>query len=587
MENSDDLLKFSNRSNNPILNTELEPYKVIISDDDIDIHQLTKIVLKDFTFEDRSLCFISGYSGEETKQLIASNPDTALILLDVVMETDDAGLNVIKFIREELNNPFVRIILRTGQPGQAPERHVITEYDISDYKEKTELTAQKLFTVVTSSLRTYRDLKTIDKNRKGLERIIKASSNLFEIHSFKEFTSGLLTQMISLLQLDEDSLYIQSAGLAIAKNPKNKELKIIAATGNFEKYIGKHIKDMREERIFEYIDKSISTKKSIFKDDIYIGYFETNKGLKNIIYLQGKKTLTELDRNLISIFSTNVGIAFENIHLNDEIKRYNLELEKRISEKTKELEHKNKIFMAGLEMARKVQQSIIPKENDFPKNKNMRFAYRYISLESVGGDLYDIIHIQENLYGFLIADVAGHGISAALITTMVKAIFNSLSRQYTDTSKICDKANKELCRLISNSKSFLTAYYCIIDTTTNTLYYTNSGHPPALLYSSQGNNVKRLDTKGSILGAYEDSTFEMKNLKLKKGDKILLFTDGIIEARNKSNELYGYKRLETLVSNNYHLSIDDLLDKIIQDVNLFSENRPQDDDIAMLYIEIE
>ena len=96
------------------------------------------------------------------------------------METDDAGLKVARWIRQDLKNPFVRIILRTGQPGKAPERDVIIDYDINEYKEKTELTVQKLFTTITSALRSYRDLRIIEKNRYGLEQIIKASACLFE-----------------------------------------------------------------------------------------------------------------------------------------------------------------------------------------------------------------------------------------------------------------------------------------------------------------------------------------------------------------------------------------------------------------------
>lgn len=138
-------------------------WKVMLVDDEHEIHNITRLSLEDFVFEDKPLTFISAYSGQEARQLIQTHNDTALILLDVVMETDNAGLEVVKYIREELGNHFVRIVLRTGQPGQAPEQKVIVNYDINDYKAKTELTTQKLFTTVITALRAYRHLTTIER----------------------------------------------------------------------------------------------------------------------------------------------------------------------------------------------------------------------------------------------------------------------------------------------------------------------------------------------------------------------------------------------------------------------------------------
>jgi len=138
-------------------------WKVLIVDDEPAIHRATHIALKDFTFEGKGLNIISAYSGKTAKQLIAENLDIAFVLLDVVMESNDAGLQVVQYIREELQNRLVRIILRTGQPGDAPEESVILKYDINDYKLKVELTRQKLLTTIISALRSYRDLKIIEQ----------------------------------------------------------------------------------------------------------------------------------------------------------------------------------------------------------------------------------------------------------------------------------------------------------------------------------------------------------------------------------------------------------------------------------------
>src|SRR5438045_6147767 len=118
------------------------PWKVLIVDDEPEVHNVTRLVLSNFRFEERPLKFLSAYSGREAVELLAAQPDVAVMLLDVVMESDQAGLDVVKRVRSELANPFVRIVLRTGQPGQAPEHHVIANYDINDYKDQTEHTSQ-------------------------------------------------------------------------------------------------------------------------------------------------------------------------------------------------------------------------------------------------------------------------------------------------------------------------------------------------------------------------------------------------------------------------------------------------------------
>jgi len=151
-------------------------WKILIVDDEIEIHNITKLALKEFTFENKLIKFISAYSGKEAKEMIQANPDIALILLDVVMETEEAGLEVVKYIRDILDNQIVRIILRTGQPGQVPEDVVIVSYDINDYKTKTELTNKKLFTTVVTALRAFRSLTQIEASKSELEKIAAASA---------------------------------------------------------------------------------------------------------------------------------------------------------------------------------------------------------------------------------------------------------------------------------------------------------------------------------------------------------------------------------------------------------------------------
>ena len=292
-------------------------WKIIIADDENDVHEITRIVLDDFTFEDRGLEFLSAYSGEETLRLLADHPDTAVILLDVVMETDDAGLEVARRIRQEHGNQFIRIILRTGHPGKAPENKVITEYDINGYKEKTELTAQKLFSTVTAALRAYRDLRIIEQNRRGLEQIIESSADLFQIQSRQKFAQGVLTQLLSILRLDGSSIFIQDAAYSAALD--GDDFIIFAATGMFEALLGRPVNESIPESAWQLMERAVRERRSLFLDDAYVGFFATQKGSRHLLYLNGCKNLTEMDIGLIRIFSTNISVALENLDLNQEI----------------------------------------------------------------------------------------------------------------------------------------------------------------------------------------------------------------------------------------------------------------------------
>ncbi len=145
-----------------------ERWKILVVDDERQVHEVTRLALKNFKFEDKPLEIISAYSGQEAQAILTQHPDTAVLLLDVVMETKYAGLDLVKHIRESLNNLFVRIILRTGQPGEAPEISIIKDYDINDYKTKTELTQQKLFSSLVTAIRAYRDIVTVEDARQEI-----------------------------------------------------------------------------------------------------------------------------------------------------------------------------------------------------------------------------------------------------------------------------------------------------------------------------------------------------------------------------------------------------------------------------------
>ncbi|MCA1928269.1 PP2C family protein-serine/threonine phosphatase [Rheinheimera sp.] len=171
-------------------------WTVLIVDDEPEIHQITLMALRDFSFMQHKLHFVSAYSAAEARHILANNKDIVLILLDIVMESDDAGLVLVRYIREQLQNQLVRIILRTGQPGQAPEHRVVLDYDINDYRAKTELTVQRLTTSVVSALRSYIAIRQLADLNDHLEQQIKTRTEQLQTtnqqlqHSLAELEAG-------------------------------------------------------------------------------------------------------------------------------------------------------------------------------------------------------------------------------------------------------------------------------------------------------------------------------------------------------------------------------------------------------------
>ena len=314
-------LDFLSEDSKPKLKTK-ENYKIMIADDYDEIHVITKMMLKDFEFEGKGLEFIDTYTGEDTIKALEKNPDTAVLFLDVVMEDNHSGLNVVEVLRGRLDNKMTRIVLRTGQPGQAPEETVIRDYDINDYRLKTEMTAKRLYTTLYSALRNYRDLYQINTHKNGLKKIIKTSANLFEHNSLNEFLTSILVQLSNFQKNNPEMVYIRDdvdkeGGFVTIE--KNKKATIVAATGKFKSYIGKDIDLVSELK--EVVDKiKYSDKpeeKIIFVDSGFIIKNNAKNSFNNYIYIEGNNDIYDFD--LIHLFLTNYSVALDNYILNNTI----------------------------------------------------------------------------------------------------------------------------------------------------------------------------------------------------------------------------------------------------------------------------
>ena len=303
------------------ISEDLGSWKILIVDDEIEVHTVTKLALRDFSLNGKGLEFVSVYSGEEAKAYFREHNDVAVVLLDVVMESDDAGLKVADYIRNDLDNHFTRIILRTGQPGQAPEKDVIINYDINDYKSKTELTAQKLFTVIIAALRSYRDIIVIEENRAGLEKIIDASVNLFSSNSLEKFMQGIIQQLASILGCAKDAAYITTAVAATpdtAPRPNNSldpnELYVFAGNGEYAKKEGKLLRDAVSPEEYEICKKAMQQREIVYAKDHVAAFCNSKTHHGALLYLTGlPRRIGENDKHLVRRFSNSVQLAFDNV----------------------------------------------------------------------------------------------------------------------------------------------------------------------------------------------------------------------------------------------------------------------------------
>lgn len=292
------------------------PYKILIADDDDEVHKVSKLMLKDFEFEGRGVEILHSYSGEETLKICKENLDIAILFLDVVMENNHSGLKVVETLRKDYNNTLIRIILRTGQPGEAPEDEIIKKYDINDYRLKTELTMRRFHTTLYTALRNYRDLVNIEKHRRGLQKIIEAASRLFAHNSLEDFLQSILEEMSNFQQDNYPMVYIREKGLKPSNGfasvrQKNQHI-VVSATGKYKPYVGEYIDKLPNyEEIHQVIEQSDKDDNSIFRlNSGFIVKSPRHSNTNNYIFIEGSQEVFDFD--LIEFFLTNFSTALDN-----------------------------------------------------------------------------------------------------------------------------------------------------------------------------------------------------------------------------------------------------------------------------------
>ncbi|BBN80904.1 hypothetical protein PA25_08890 [Pseudoalteromonas sp. A25] len=307
------------------------PWKILIVDDEEDIHQISKLVLAQMQFDQRGVTFLHAHSGEQAREVIAEHKDIALILLDVVMETAEAGLDFAKYVREVELNSKVRIILRTGQPGMAPESEITRDYDVNDYKTKTELTSSKLKAAVLVALRTYQHLEKTECVQLGLDKIIKCTNALLSESELVEFEIKAFQSLAETLPLSQQfepspvASYIAELNLELnrfeVRLPEGAQLEIPNSV--LEPFVNKYDARFYHSAVMENFAL------------LYIGERQSKGPLFAIA--QYANHIEEQEELLLLNLGQSIEIAWQNNQLQAKLSDNNVDLENQVSERTQEL----------------------------------------------------------------------------------------------------------------------------------------------------------------------------------------------------------------------------------------------------------
>ncbi|HCM47341.1 MAG TPA: phosphodiesterase [Colwellia sp.] len=298
-------------------------WRILVIDDDELVHQVTKLVLADTEIEHRKLEIVSAFSSKEAKEIMKKDDSFCMAFVDVVMETDHAGLELVEWIRNEQKNQAIRLVLRTGQAGSAPEAKVIKEFDINDYKEKTDFTANKMVTTVYASIRAYRDIMTIQRSLDAFKKLIEATHDLLKINQLKSFGSAALNHLLALMNVESSALYIARTQIDFAQNSTSS---IIACTGKYvcesDSLETSDIHQQVKARIQQvFIDQTHYRDESCF-----VGFYRASNNSVSVLYIEFEDDHEHFKANLAELFATNVALILESLTKQQEIEKTQKEL---------------------------------------------------------------------------------------------------------------------------------------------------------------------------------------------------------------------------------------------------------------------
>ena len=310
---SESLFSFTEEDKAPTTKPS-DHWKVLSVEDDPAYQASLSFALENQRIFDRHISLLKANSAKDAAAIIAANPDISVILLDVVMETDDAGLKLVNTIREVIGNAAIRIVLLTGQPSMAPRNDVMKRYDIDDYWCKSDLSSEYLQTIITGNIRTWCHIQELNRAKQGLQMVIDASQQLSFKRDLHEFTQVLLEEISRLLNVEDEGIVCSL--ISRSSNPLD-HASILAATGKFAIYQQKTLLAINDKSLLAMFQAASWQKQHIFGNHVSILYFE-NEELHDkayIIMVNTDRALTEHETYLLEVFSTNISNGFTNLAL--------------------------------------------------------------------------------------------------------------------------------------------------------------------------------------------------------------------------------------------------------------------------------
>lgn len=296
---------------------EYPRWHILVVDDDLEVHAASRFALEGIELLGRRLQLSYASSGKEALALLRAANDFAVILLDVVMENQDSGLQLVGKIRDELQLQQLRIILRTGQPGYAPELEVFAHYDINDYRTKAELNRTRLLTSLCAALRAYEQIRIIAENRRGLELIVHASAELMERHALNAFAEGVLTQITVLLGLPLEGVVCVQRGSPFDSSDQ-QGLFVVGAAGQLASCIAQPLEQIADAQAAQHIRQCMHGQQHQFTRQSTCLYLHSGRH-EAVVYLAGPTPLRTLDRQLLEVFAANLSACFGNVRLVEQL----------------------------------------------------------------------------------------------------------------------------------------------------------------------------------------------------------------------------------------------------------------------------
>ncbi|MEL7939017.1 putative bifunctional diguanylate cyclase/phosphodiesterase [Pseudomonas delhiensis] len=314
----EDVFQFSPEEPSAAL-IDTAPLLVLSVDDDPGFQRSLRAALQGYRYQDQPLRLLTARSAEEAATLMVATPELAVVLLDVVMETDDAGLRLVRYVREVQGNADVRIVLLTGQPGMAPMQASLGQLDISDYWLKTELSQERLHSILTGNLRTWQQIRALSRAKRGLQAIVEASNSLTLARGLEDFSARMICELSSLLGVAPDGLVCVQAEHTDATPLRAC---ISAAAGRFSGHLARPLASLDDLQIRSLLSRAMEEQTAIATADSQVLFFPGTQGVPHAAaYLATDRHLDETEHELLRVFSTQVNSGLINVALSSRLDR--------------------------------------------------------------------------------------------------------------------------------------------------------------------------------------------------------------------------------------------------------------------------